>query len=92
MLKQVVLGKTPESFLLHEINQSILMETNFWIYIEITNAKAKAQYSGPLMESDLLEKTNAGKLRAGGEGSTENKMVGIALWIQCTWIWANIGR
>ena len=67
----MVLRKTLESFLdSKEIKPVNLKGNQLWIYIEITNAEAKAPiFWPPDVDSRLTGKDpNAGKLRAGGEG------------------------
>ena len=59
-------------------NQSILKEINPEYTLEGLMLKLKLQYFGYLMQNmDSLEKTlMLGKLKAGGEGDTEDEMGG----------------
>ena len=59
-------------------NQSILKEISPEYSLEALMLKLKLQYFGYLMQrASLLEKTlMLGKLRAGGEGMTEDEMAG----------------
>ena len=63
-----------------EISQSILKEINFEYALEGQMLKLPLQYFGNLMQrTDSLEKTLmlVERLRAGGEGATEDEMDGI---------------
>ena len=59
-------------------NQSILKEISLEYSLERLMLKLKLQYFGHLMtKTDSLEKTlMLGKIKAGGEGMTEDGMVG----------------
>ena len=59
-------------------NQSILMEISPGCSLEEVMLKLKCQYFGHLMQrTDPLEKTlMLGKIEVGGEGTTEDEMVG----------------
>ena len=59
-------------------NQSILKEISPEFSLEELMLKLKLQYFGHLMcRTDSLEKTlMLGKLKAGGEGTTEDEMLG----------------
>ena len=59
-------------------NQSILKEISPEFSLEELMLKVKLQYFGHLMcRTDSLEKTlMLGKLKAGGEGTTEDEMLG----------------
>ena len=76
-----MLEKTLESPLdCKEISQSILKEINFEYALEGQMLKLPLQYFGNLMQrTDSLEKTLmlVERLRAGGEGATEDEMDGI---------------
>ena len=67
-----------KAFHFRRSNQSILKEINLEYSLEILMLESKLQYFGHLMQrADTLENTlMLGRLRAGGEGMTEDKMVG----------------
>ena len=75
----VVLEKTLESPLDYKKIKPVDPKGNQpWIFIGRTDAEAEAQYFGHLMQRVIsLEKTlGLRKMRAGGEGVTEDEMVG----------------